>query len=86
MWAHIHPDRNTWATSGPAGKLQESVVLCPLWQELPGRSGYKLRLLEGGAASTVSGALASSEPAVTLWEDVGPRPHNRTLTSSGPTV
>ena len=29
-----------------------------------------------GAASTVSGALAYSEPAVTLWEDMGPRPHH----------
>ena len=48
MWARIHPDRNTWAASGPAGKLQESVVPCPLLQELPGRSGHKLRLLEGG--------------------------------------
>ena len=48
MWARIHPDRNTWAASGPAGRLQEAVVLSPLWQELPGRSGHKLRLLGGG--------------------------------------
>ena len=48
MWARIHPDRNTWAASGPAGRLQEAVVLRPLWQELPGPSGHKLRLLEAG--------------------------------------
>ena len=48
MWARIHPDRNTWATSGPAVRLQEAVVRRPLWQELPGPSGHKLRLLEGG--------------------------------------
>ena len=48
MWARIHPDRNTWAASGPAGGFQEAVVPRPLWQELPGRSGHKLRLLEGG--------------------------------------
>ena len=39
MWARIHPDRNTWAASGPAGWLQEAVVPRPLWQELPGCSG-----------------------------------------------
>ena len=48
MWARIHPDRNTWATSGPAGRLQEAVVLRPLCQEIPGHSGHNLSLLEGG--------------------------------------
>ena len=48
MWARIRPDRNTWAASGPAGRLQEAAVLRPLWQELPGHSGHNLSLLEGG--------------------------------------
>ena len=34
--------------SGPAGRLQEDVAPRPLWQELPGSSGPKLRLLEDG--------------------------------------
>ena len=48
MWANIHADRSPWATSGTAGRLQEDVVPRPLWQELPGPSGHKLRLLEPG--------------------------------------
>ena len=48
MWACIQADRSPWAASGPAGRLQEDVALRPLWQELSGPSGYKLRLLEAG--------------------------------------
>ena len=48
MWAHILADRSPWATSGPAGRVQEDVAPRPLWQKLPGPSGYKLRLLEAG--------------------------------------
>ncbi|XP_048962681.1 uncharacterized protein LOC118353533 isoform X13 [Canis lupus dingo] len=66
MWARIHPDRNTWAASGPAGRLQEAVVLRPLWQELPGHSGHNLSLLEG--------------PPGGLWRcRWGPRPHQKGL-------
>ena len=48
MWARIHADMSPWASSGPAGRLQEDVAPRPLWQELPGSSGPKLRLLEDG--------------------------------------
>ena len=48
MWARIHADRSPWATSGPAGRFQEDVAPRPLWQELPGPSGPKLRLLDAG--------------------------------------
>ncbi|XP_038445007.1 uncharacterized protein LOC119878447 [Canis lupus familiaris] len=66
MWARIHPDRNTWAASGPAGRLQEAVVLRPLCQELPGHSGHNLSLLEG--------------PPGGLWRcRWGPRPHQKGL-------
>ena len=34
------------------------MALCPLWQELTGSSGHKLRFWKLGAASTVTGAPA----------------------------
>ena len=86
MWARIHADRSPWATSGHAGRLLKHVAPRPLWQELTGPSGHKLSLLEAGGRIHSDRSPATSEPAVTLREDVGPRPQNWTLMSSGPPV
>ena len=86
MWARIHVDRSPWAASGHAGRLLKNVAQRPLWQELTGPSGHKLSLLEAGGCIHSDRSPATSEQAVTLREDVGPRPHNWTLMSSGPLV
>ena len=86
MWAPIHADRSPWAASEHVGRLLKDGALLPLWQELIGPSGHKLSLLEAGGCIHSDRSPATSEQAVTLREDVGPRPHNRTLMSLGPPV
>ena len=86
MWAPIHADRSPWAASEHVGRLLKDGALLPLWQELIGPSGHKLSLLEAGGCIHSDRSPATSEPAVTLREDVGPRPQNWTLMSSGPLV
>ena len=86
MWAPIHADRSPWAASEHVGRLLKDGALLPLRQELTGPSGHKLRLLEAGGHIHSDRSLGHLRTGVMLWEDVGPRPHNRTLMSLGPPV
>ena len=70
LWARIQADRSPWAASGPAGRLQEDVALRPLWQELPGPSGYKLRLLEAGGRIQDDRSRGLLDPLVKIREYV----------------
>ena len=86
MWAPIHAHRSPWATSEHVGQLLKDGEPRPLWQELTGPSGHKLSLLEAGGRIHSDRSLGHLRTGVMLREDVGPRPHNRTLMSLGPPV